>query len=687
VKGLETLFSNPLLHALGWTLVHAVWQGAFVGFALSAVLRSLRGQGPNLRYVAACSALILMLVLPVVTFWRLTTSSQYQDVDEMMIRTPSSGDVPSSSGQVSQMTASSKDVPPLHQYSFQRRLLTEQLERLLPWLSLAWLLGVLALTARVAGGMIYTRRLVRRHTRLLECYWCESLKQISKQLRLAKTVRLLESKLVHVPTTVGWLRPVILLPGSVLTGLTPQQLELILAHELAHIRRHDYLVNLFQVVVETLLFYHPAVWWISKQVRNERELACDDLAVTVCGDPIAYARALAKVERLRRDTNVLAMAASGGTLSQRVRRLIDSSQNSRRGSSPFVACIIVSAIFISIASVQNVLSKRTQPSRTVVESQGSHDAILTDHSQVPAMGSTQQLISNDDISGEDPEVRRIALAALGKRDGAVIVMDPRTGRVYTIVNQEWAVRQSWKPASIIKLVTAAAAVTEKTIQPSELLRLSSKSRLDLTEALAISSNSYFNFVGEAVGPERIIDYARQFGLGEQTGINYPGESVGRLPESTVGIDVSHFGATGEGIEATPIQLATLVSAVANGGLLITPRVPRQSPESNESQSNESQAQIRRRINIPREVLDRLMAGMIAAANHGTAVGASDSEQIVAGKTGTVLDKTANIGLFASCAPANDPRFVVVVVTRGQNESGPAAANVAGTIYRALNSRL
>jgi len=277
-------------------------------------------------------------------------------------------------------------------------------------------------------------------------------------------------------------------------------------------------------------------------------------------------------------------------------------------------------------------------------------------------------------------VRRIALASLGKSEGSVIIMDPLTGHVYAIVNQDWAVRRSWKPASIIKLVTAAAALGDRTLQPPQPLRLSAKSRpINLTEALAVSSNSFFSTIGESVGPERIISYAREFGLGEQTGINYPEENPGLLPVLPDGIDVSRFGATGEGIEATPIQLATLVSAIANGGMLLTPQVGR-SPKS-----TETQPQIRRRIAIPRANLARLMAGMIAAVDHGTANGAADPWQTVAGKTGTFLEKSAKVGIFASYAPADDPRFVVVVVTRGQHESGPAAASIAGTIYRALSS--
>ena len=150
-----------------------------------------------------------------------------------------------------------------------------------------------------------------------------------------RAITLLESTLVDVPTVIGWLKPVVLLPASAVAALSPQQLEAILAHELAHIRRHDYLVNLLQTLVETVLFYHPAVWWLSRRIRIERENCCDDLAVSLCGDPVAYANALADLESLRSETaptHHIAMAATGGALLQRVRRLLGApSSHSGRG--------------------------------------------------------------------------------------------------------------------------------------------------------------------------------------------------------------------------------------------------------------------------------------------------------------------------------------------------------------------
>ena len=166
-------------------------------------------------------------------------------------------------------------------------------------------------------------------------------------------MRLLESTRVDVPTVIGWLTPVVLLPASALAGLTPQQIEAILAHELAHIRRHDYLVNLLQTLVETLLFYHPAVWWLSRRIRVERENCCDDLAVSLCGDPVAYAAALADLEELRSSNRTLALAATGGSLLQRVRRLLGAPSHAGRAPGWLAAGLAVMVLSVLSASAMN----------------------------------------------------------------------------------------------------------------------------------------------------------------------------------------------------------------------------------------------------------------------------------------------------------------------------------------------
>jgi beta-lactamase regulating signal transducer with metallopeptidase domain len=689
VRWLEVIFTSPAARALGWALLHSLWQGALVGLLLAAVLSLLRGRAANVRYAASCAALALMLLLPAATFLRHGGPSRAAEVDEMSLQTPPYSDVGSESAREGRAGGRADGASASAGRTIRQPMLKARLAPLLPWLVSAWLLGVLGLTVRVLGGLVYARRLTRCENRPTGSEWQGRLEHLSKCLILRRAVLLLESQLVRVPTTVGWLHPVILLPASAFTGLTPQQLESVLAHELAHIRRHDYLVNLFQVLVETLLFYHPAAWWVSGQVRSEREHACDDLAVSVCGDAVAYARALTTMERLRKSAPLLAVAADGGKLHGRIRRLLENPQGARGASPALTGVLFVAAFFTFLACAHGVLSQKRQPpavaerresaTRESAPADSSRNQAATGERSAQA-AEAAALIARDDTEGEDAEVRRVALDALGGRAGTVVVMEPRTGRVYTVVNQEWAVRRGFQPASTMKLVTGAAA-GQKAFETPGRARVSGKARaLDFTEALARSDNSYFRQLAASVGAERLISYAREFGLGEPTGINYAGESAGALP-STFNGDAARLGAYGEGVEMTPVQLATLVSAIANGGTLVVPRVPRET-----GAGVRFEPQVRRRLRLPRESFERLIPGMVAAVRYGTGVAASEGTQRVAGKTGTLVDEQSPVGIFASYAPADDPRLVVVVVTRGQNESGPVAAGVAGEIYRALDRR-
>src|SRR5262249_55277509 len=294
--------------------------------AANAALRKGTAQA---RYAAACIALVLLLALPLVTFCALLSTA-----DEMAVRAPSAIE----SVEVPQQTDSSA-------YSLERNaslvpdvststpqgpttLATlvswarSRFASLLPWIISIWLLGVLGLSGRFIGGLVVAERLKRAESGRVTPEWQARFSEIAARLLVARPVRLCQSALVQVPTVIGWLRPVVLLPASALTGLSREQLEALLAHELAHIRRHDYLVNILQTAAETLLFYHPAVWWVSGQARIERENCCDDLAVRACGDVLIYARALTQLEVIRNSNPQMAMAASGGSLIRRIERLV-----------------------------------------------------------------------------------------------------------------------------------------------------------------------------------------------------------------------------------------------------------------------------------------------------------------------------------------------------------------------------
>lgn len=290
-------------------------------------------------------------------------------------------------------------------------------------------------------------------------------------------------------------------------------------------------------------------------------------------------------------------------------------------------------------------------------------------------------IANDTTIGEDMEVRNAAIAALGHHAGTVVVMDPKTGRIYTVVNQEWALRRGFKPCSTIKLVTGVAGLCEKVIQPIETVSDGDRYRIDLTDALAYSNNSYFQHVGGEVGFDKMVTYARELGLGERTGINYANESPGKVPLFKSGYAVNHMSSHGDDFEVTAIQLASLVSAMANGGKLVVPHVPRTTAENTQFKT-----EVRRKINVENETWRRMLPGMIGAVNYGTGKKSYRPEQTVAGKTGTCIGQGAWLGLFTSYAPVVNPRLAVVVITRGTDAHNHLPAAVAGSIYRSLSSR-
>lgn len=316
---LNDFLRAPLVEALGWTLIHFVWQGAAIAILLWLALKAMTRASANARYTAGCLALLIMVFTPVGTFKSMldAQSRDSQDAvglwpvpDTEATAEPSPGD----RGAVVRVEWNKSSISVT---SFR-----EWINPALPWLVVGWFGAVVVLSIRLGLGWWQLRRIRKESQEPLDPRWETVLDRMLRDLKLRRPVMLCKSALVEVPTVIGWLKPVVFFPTTALTGLTPEQLEMVLAHELAHVRRHDYLINLGQSVMETLLFYHPGVWWVSRQVRNERELCCDEMAVQLCGDRLTYARALAALEELRAVPLRLGVAAGSGSLVERIRRLI-----------------------------------------------------------------------------------------------------------------------------------------------------------------------------------------------------------------------------------------------------------------------------------------------------------------------------------------------------------------------------
>lgn len=293
----------------------------------------------------------------------------------------------------------------------------------------------------------------------------------------------------------------------------------------------------------------------------------------------------------------------------------------------------------------------------------------------------QSLIAKDDLTGEDPEVRRVAVAALGNHAGTVVVMNPQTGRVYSMVNQQWALREGFKPCSTIKLVTGLAGLNENVIDVDETTQISDNNQVSLTRALAYSKNEYFQQVGGRVGFDKMVSYARGLGLGEKTGINAQNESQGSVPGPASRSALARMWSHGDNFQVTPIQLATLISAMANGGKLLTPRIARTKQEEFNLKTR-----VRRQVKIDTDSWRHMVPGMVGAVSYGSGKRAYDPRETVAGKTGTCIEQGTWVGLFTSYAPLANPQLAVVVIARGADAHNHFPAAVAGRIYRDLNGR-
>jgi len=296
----------PWIQALGWTLLHFIWQGLVIGAAFAAVRALIPRAHCTARYGAGLAALAALTLWPIATFLAMRP----WNVDA----TDAATSVAQTGTTVAAGVSAIVDVAGT-QFS-------SVIEATMPWLVLLWAGGVLAM----GGRIVWQWRALMRLTQS----WAESsveldaaLLSLKKRFAILQRVRVLVSERVDTPMLVGWLRPVVLLPAAVVLGFPRQQIELIVAHELCHLRRYDHLVNFAQVLVETVFFYHPVVHWISREVRNERELCCDKLVLgSDVGAPRDYAHALAALEDLRQSSGALALAANGGELLERVRRIV-----------------------------------------------------------------------------------------------------------------------------------------------------------------------------------------------------------------------------------------------------------------------------------------------------------------------------------------------------------------------------
>jgi GWxTD domain-containing protein len=328
------LVHSPVASALGWTLTHSLWQGALIALVLAAVLCLLRS--PRARYFAGCLALLTLLITFFLTFQHELNFPAPVLKAVQPLRVP--------------------PVPLDAANEFRHLPSAFRAADFLPWLAPIWFAGVLFFQLRSLAFWLTVRRMRRHGVCTAPEVWVRRLAALASRMAISRRVALFDSCLAEVPVVIGYLRPVILMPVGLMAGLPAAQIEAILLHELAHIRRHDYLVNLLQVLAESLLFYHPAAWWINATIRAERENCCDDLAVATQGDALIYAAALTALETNRGAMRHAVLAATGGSLVKRIRRILTQTEAPRATLTP-----ILSAALLTVTAAAALTAWQTTP--------------------------------------------------------------------------------------------------------------------------------------------------------------------------------------------------------------------------------------------------------------------------------------------------------------------------------------
>ena len=344
----NALITDPMIQALGWTLIHSLWQGLIIAVLLSFVLSLLWKESANTRYISSIGAMIAVLICLGGTFvWQYQVRKNQQlaqenpDAMQAMIFVEFGKEENAEEAgfwEVEWVIA-----------------LEENLQKNMPVVVFCWLLGALAFTVKFAGGYLYLYRLTHYQLTPLSKDWNQKAQNLANQIGLRRAVKVFESALVDEPLTLRHFKPVILIPAGLVSGLHPDQLEAILLHEMAHIRRADYLINLVQSLVEIVLFYHPAVWWISGRIRQTREESCDDQVMQTGRDVMTYAEALTTVQSMYRSPKpMLTMTAIGkkGQFTARIQRLFGQPQKQNSGGKSLLSVLVIMVCLGTLAFKQ-----------------------------------------------------------------------------------------------------------------------------------------------------------------------------------------------------------------------------------------------------------------------------------------------------------------------------------------------
>ena len=384
------ILSDNIIEALGLTIIHSLWQGALIAMVLGMLMFFTRKFTSVTRYFISVVALVFMLICPVYTFIKNYNPEPVINNSTYAVRL---SDAPALKRDFTAIPKNDEIIAESRTAKLRSAPLKDFFNRHFPIIVTIWFAGIIFFTLKFIGALAYTQRLKYYRIGQISEEWQKKTRHLCKKLNIGKAVKIYESALAKVPMVIGLINPVILLPVSAFTGLSSKQLESIIVHELAHILRRDYIINLLQSVVEILFFYHPAVWWINNIIRTERENCCDDIAIEQTGDSTNYARALANIQEQYLINNNLALTAAGNKnkLLKRIKRLLNQPKMKTNFIEGFTAsCIILIGIFIIVLNA-NAITDRTSKNKL-----GKNDKEVTQVETLSLPGEADSTIVLDD---------------------------------------------------------------------------------------------------------------------------------------------------------------------------------------------------------------------------------------------------------------------------------------------------
>ena len=419
---LDEIISFKLINALGWTILHSIWQAAAIAIILGLVLIVLRKKTPNLKYLISIIAMLIVLCLSIFTFY-----SYYSLADA------GKSNLPGLNQQFHTVAPLLKEIEPIIPNPATSKTIslniTGYLQDHLSSFVAIWFVGIIFFLIKYTAGFVYSFRIKTYKTLPITKSWQNKINHLCEKMKIKKSVFFLQSELIKTPMVIGYFKPVILLPVSVLTGIPADQIETIIIHELAHIYRRDYLVNIFQSMIEILYFYHPAVWWISRIMRIERENCCDDIVIQVSNNSLNYAKALSVIEitRMAPVRSTVALISQKNTLLDRIKRITHQPVSSINISRGLISSVLIIVFIISIA-----LSADNAKFLDFDNSDEWWNPIIQKHNiQLRAFSNFEYVLENGEKNQIDNNERIITDASIiiNTGDNYLIITSPKV--VYT----------------------------------------------------------------------------------------------------------------------------------------------------------------------------------------------------------------------------------------------------------------